>query len=78
MLMTGGLMLMGGGICAASNALFMVGNARAFPMLAMLFLVSCLVAWAGWWVIKISGTAQPKRSTNKSTIEAEGETGNQD
>lgn len=81
LLLAGSVMLVGGGICAVTDAYFAVaskfrpgsGFGIGFPIL--LAAVASLIAWAGWWAIKFSGIGQSKRSAKEAEPEANGEAG---
>jgi hypothetical protein len=62
LLLTGIVMLLGGGICAVSNTYLMFANYRAEPLFLLLLGLSCLIAWAGWAAIKFSGIGQSRNS----------------
>ncbi len=68
LLLVGSVMLVGGGICAVTDAYFAVvsafrpGGGFGNGFLILLTVVALLIAWAGWWAIKFSGFGQTKRS----------------
>jgi hypothetical protein len=73
LLLTGGVMLLGGGICAAMDTYFAVTNGfRADSGFILMFaVVSALIAWAGWWVIQLSGILKGSRSGSESDTDGE-------
>lgn len=77
MLLTGCLMLLGGGVCAVTNAFFSVSNGLGGygAVSAVLLAVSCAAAVAGWFAIKFPGFrfAGQKESAEKTRYPADGE-----
>jgi hypothetical protein len=76
LLLTGSVMLLGGGICAAMDAFFAIGNGFKSEgmFLLVLMVIACLIAWAGWMAIKLSGIFHSQTSSNEIESAASNET----
>lgn len=76
LLLVGSVMLVGGGICAVTDAYFAVvsvfrpGSGFDNGFLILLTVVALLIAWAGWWAIKFSGFGQAMRPRAQAKPEA--------
>lgn len=70
LLLTGSVMLLGGGICVATNVFFAIPNLfrQDVWLYLMLMGISGLIAWAGWGVIKLSGITQPLKSRSEAEL----------
>lgn len=68
LLFIGGVMLIGGGICAVTDAFLGLANifrADGLFMLVWMTAISCLIAWAGWAAIKASGLISALKTERK-------------
>lgn len=63
LILIGGAMLLGGGICVATNAAFIIPSLfhKEVTLYLMLMAVSAAVAAAGWGLLKLSGVMKPPR-----------------
>lgn len=71
LILIGGLMVVGGGFCAATNVMFAIPNLRSpdLSLFATLFGISAGVAVVGWLLLELAGVGWffNSRRRSKST-----------
>lgn len=71
LILIGGAMLLGGGICVATNAAFIIPSLfhTEVTLYLMLMAISGAVAAAGWGLLKLSGVMKPPRPVQTTESE---------
>lgn len=66
LILVGGAMLFGGGICVATNAILAISGLFSQGVLVLMG-ISALVAWGGWGLIRLSDSFKSGKKTDSES-----------